>query len=162
MVLDENQEISTYVKDHQMTGLKRLSFWNCSFKRKIALKSKTDSDLIGYAILKKDCVPSRNYNRWHIFEAVFSKYPHRHNCVPRISPNEIEIGGYVFRIDGVLYCQQNTLNKSCAHVALRSLLSRRLDSGDISYSKLNNLARSVCVSPYDPATASVLNRLEQF
>lgn len=150
LVLDENQEIPTYVTDHQMTGLKRLSFWKPNFIRRVALKSKTDSDLIGYVILKKDSVPSRNYNQWHIFEAVFSKYPHQHNCVPKSPSNNIQVDGHAFQIQGVLYCQQNALNKVCAHVALRSLLSRRLKSGDISYSTLNNLARSASGSPYSP------------
>lgn len=153
LVLDENQEIPTYTSDHKMTGLKRLSFWKPSFKRKVALKSKNNPDLIGYAIIKKDCVPSRNYDKWHIFEAVFTKYPHRHNCVSRVPSNEVEVCGHKFQIYGVLYCQQNTLNKVCAHVALRSLLSRRLDNGDISYSKLNDLARSATTVPgsYNPA-----------
>jgi len=151
LVLDENQETLTYVSDHKMTGLKRLSFWKSKFKRKNALKSKADSDLIGYVIIKKDFSPSRNYDAWHIFEAVFSKYPHKHNCVHRSPSNNIKICGYEFKVDGVLYCQQNTLNKVCAHVALRSLLAGRLNGGDISYSKLNALARSVSAGHYDPA-----------
>ncbi len=150
LVSDENQEILTYVPDHKMTGLKRLSFWRPEFKRKTAFNSKSDSDLIGYAIIKKDCAPSRNYDAWHIFEAVFSKYPHKHNCVPRVPNYNIEIFGYEFRVDGVLYCQQNTLNKVCAHVALRSLLARRMKAGDISYSTLNKLAQSGSVGPFSP------------
>ena len=167
LVLDENQEIITYVPDHKMTGLKRLSFWMSEFKREHALKSKTDSDLIGYAIIKKDCSLSRGYDTWHIFEAVFSKYPHKHNCVPRVPGNEIKVCGYEFEIKGVLYCQQNTLNKVCAHVALRSLLAGRLKAGDISYSKLNEIARSASGAHYDPANGlgpvqirAILNALD--
>ncbi len=152
LILDENQEIPTYVSDHKMTGLKRLSFWKPSFQRKVALKSKKNLDLIGYAILKKDYAPSRNYNQWHIFEAVFSKYPHQHNCVSRVPHNEIKVNGHLFQVNGVLYCQQNTLNKACAHVALRSLLSKRLQAGDIAYSTLNKLAYSISTDPYNPAT----------
>ncbi len=150
LVLDENQEIIAYASDHKMTGLKRLSFWSSEFKREGALKSKTDSNLIGYAIIKKDCSPSRGYDAWHIFEAVFSKYPHKHNCVHRSPGNQIKVGGHEFNIKGVLYCQQNTLNKVCAHVALRSLLAGRLKAGDISYSELNKIARSVTGVGYDP------------
>ncbi len=142
LVSDENKEILTYVPDHKMTGLKRLSFWRSGFKRRIALNSKTDSNLIGYAIIKKDCAPSRRYNKWHIFEAVFSKYSNNHNCVPRLPKYKIEICGKEFNVDGVLYCQQNTLNKVCAHVALRSLIARRLKDGDISYSEINRLAKT--------------------
>jgi hypothetical protein len=67
----------------------------------------------------------------------------------------------------VLYCQQNTLNKVCAHVALRSLLAGRLKAGDISYSKLNEIARSVSGANYDPANGlgpvqirAILNHLD--
>jgi len=151
LVLDENQEIKTYAPDHVMTGLKRLSFWKSKFKRGVALKSKNDSDLIGYAIIKKDCSPSRGYDTWHIFESVFTKYPHKHNCMHRAPSSNINVCGYEFSVQGVLYCQQNTLNKVCAHVALRSLLAGRLSAGDISYSKLNSVARSVSAGHYDPA-----------
>lgn len=151
LVQDENQEILAYASDHKMTGLVRLSFWVPSFKRKIALKSKNDSDLIGYAIIKRDWSPSQNYNSWHIFEAVFSKYPHKHNCVHRAPYHKIEVCGYEFKVNGVLYCQQNTLNKVCAHVALRSLLASRIKAGDISYSELNRLAHAASDTPYNPA-----------
>jgi hypothetical protein len=151
LVQDENLEILRYVADHKMTGLTRLSFWKPTFQREIALKTKNNDDLVGYAIVKKDCSLSKNYNTWHIFEAVFSKYPHEHNCIARIPTYEINVGGYDFQIKGILYCQQNTLNKVCAHVALRSILSRRLKSGDISYSELNKLAQSVSASNYDPS-----------
>ncbi|MES9906038.1 MAG: hypothetical protein ABW168_25600 [Sedimenticola sp.] len=155
-VLDENQEIPDYVTGHQMTGLMRLSFWRPGFKRGIALKSKSDKDLIGYVILKKDQVPSiqdssKSVETWHIFEAVFCKYPHRHNCVPKMQSYEVNVDGYVFQVTGALYCQQNQLNKVCAHVALRSLLSRWLVAGDILYSEINKLAKSAGSGTYKPS-----------
>lgn len=43
----------------------------------------------------------------------------------------------------MLYCQQNELNKACAQVALRSLLSRILPEGDIAYRQINQIANAV-------------------
>lgn len=97
-------------------------------------------DLIGYAILKHDIVESTDYDHWHVFEAVFRKYPHPHNCVPASTVFKVTIGDKHYSVHGVLYCQQNALNKSCAHVALRSLISRHLPEGDIAYRKINDLA----------------------
>ncbi|MCU7801937.1 MAG: hypothetical protein KZQ96_01975 [Candidatus Thiodiazotropha sp. (ex Lucinoma borealis)] len=157
-VRDENQEIPEYVNGHQMTGLKRVSFWKPKFIREIALKSKTDADLVGYAILKKDKLEAGFDGRtqddeyWHIFEAVFRKYPHKHNCVPRTRAYKVNVNGFSFELSGVLYCQQNALNKVCAHVALRSLLSRWLDEGDILYSTINKHAKKAYpTKPYSPA-----------
>ena len=81
IIADENDEIKQYAPDHCMTGLDRISFWRSSFtvpSSNVCSKNK----LIGYAILKHDVVPSRHYDQWHVFEAVFKKYPDRHNCVP--------------------------------------------------------------------------------
>ena len=55
---------------------------------------------------------------------------------------------------GVLYCQQNGLNKSCAQVALRSLCAPRAPGGDISYRAINRLAGSggTSVEPWSGLT----------
>ena len=154
-ISDENKEIPEYVVEHKMTGLKRLTFWKKKFKHKIALNSKKDKDLIGYALLKRDRYilnedPSNRFEYWHIFEAVFHKYPHKHNCVPGLKNYRLNVAGREFCVTGVLFCQQNELNKVCAHVALRSLLSRRLKSGDVLYSKINELAKVASSGGYNP------------
>ena len=85
----------------------------------------------------------RPHDGWHIFEAVFRKYPHQHNCVPQPQKYFLTVGAKTFDIEGVLYCQQNTLNKACAQVAIRSLLSRLLPETDVSYRRINQIASSV-------------------
>jgi len=151
MIRDENDELLTLVPDYTMAGLKRLSFWKIPISDPSSLSAADPSGLCGYAIVKHDRVPSRNRDHWHVFEAVFRKYPHEHNCVPRQRARGIRIGDTEFTIPGVLYAQQNGLNKVCAHVALRTLLSRILPAGDVSYSELNRLARKAAVGGYDPA-----------
>lgn len=137
LLSEENQEILEYFPDYQFKEALRLCFWKRDFKSVSHLKSR---DLIGYAILKHDKVRSKRYDRWHIFEAVFRKYPHPHNCIPRPKRFKIACSEKVYSIIGILYCQQNSLNKACAQVALRSLLSNHLPEGDISYKKINELA----------------------
>lgn len=140
IIADENNEISAYFTDYRCEGLIRLGFWSKSFIRSSQMKALKDNDLIGYAILKHDVSVSANRNRWHVFEAVFTKYPHPHNCVPDSKAYKVKIGKKHYSIRGILYCQQNALNKACAHVALRGLLSKHLPEGDISFRRMNDLA----------------------
>jgi hypothetical protein len=63
---------------------------------------------------------------------------------------EVELGGVSVSLDGILYAQQNQLNKSCAQVALKSLLSR-LNQGEISYRQINDLAKRSSSISFDPA-----------
>ena len=150
IIEDENNEILDIYADYVCQGIQRLSFWRPSFKSSKGIVRRTDDDLIGYAMLKKDFVPNRR-NEWHIFESVFKKYEHAHNCVPCPSSFKTQILDKEFSSKGILYCQQNALNKACAHVALRSLLSRLVPDGDVSYRQLNDIAVKVSKVPYDPA-----------
>jgi len=151
LVKEENAEISSYFADHEMKGLQRLSFWKSSFRSKRAIASRNDAELVGYAIVKRDVLLTKSRDRWHVFDAVFRKYPHPHNCVPNGKRYSVSINGIKFSVPGVLYCQQNELNKSCAHVALRSLLSRLVPEGDISYREMNKLAGQATTEPYSPS-----------
>jgi len=156
----ENKEILEYTCDYKMADLKRLSFWKKKFKLPKSLNSCKSKELIGYAILKHDIAPSRSVDEWHVFESVFRKYPHKHNCVPNPSNHVLAVGECDFSIPGVLYCQQNGLNKTCAHVALRSLLSRRPGTEDISYKKINELAASVSKgSSFDPSEGLTVEKI---
>ena len=140
IIADENDEISAYFMDYRCEGLIRLGFWKKSFNRSIQMKTLSDNDLIGYAILKHDVSILADCNRWHVFEAVFKKYPHPHNCIPDSKAYKVMIGEKHYSVRGVLYCQQNALNKACAHVALRSLLAKHLPLGDIPFRRINDLA----------------------
>lgn len=151
IIAEENEDILSRYPDYQNPALLRLSFW----KRKPAgqpghVSSPENDDLIGYAILKHDLIVTANIDRWHIFEAVFVKYPHEHNCVPHARKYRLMVRGMPCSIEGILYCQQNTINKACAQVALRSLLSGCLPEGDISYRRINQLAEEVNPG-FDPA-----------
>lgn len=140
IIEDENIEIKSLYSDYQPQPIYRLSFWRKRFDDAGYISGLQDDDLIGYAILKHDIVPSLKYDEWHVFESIMRKYPHRHNCTPFSKSFTFQISSKQFSINGLLYCQQNDLNKACAQVALRSLISRLIDDNDVPYSALNNIA----------------------
>ncbi len=61
-------------------------------------------------------------------------------------------------ICGVLYCQQNGLNKACAQVALRSLCSIHRNPSDVSFRRINELAGQVS-GAFDPSQGLEANQL---
>ncbi|HPO14661.1 MAG TPA: hypothetical protein PLI09_14570 [Candidatus Hydrogenedentes bacterium] len=138
-VADEIVELSTLFPGYHCDGVKRLTFWKQSCTSTQGIEHLSDEDLLGYAIIKQDVVSDRP-PVWHIFESVFRKYPHEHNCVPGEAPFMVRSGNRIFTVNGVMYCQQNGLNKACAQVALRSLLSRILLNEDLPYSIMNQIA----------------------
>jgi hypothetical protein len=142
IVAEENEDILGLYPSYRNTKLLRLSFWRKPVVGEgiFAFASK---DLAGYALFKQDQISDKDFVEWHVFEAVFAKYPHSHNCVPHPQTYHLMVAGKLFTIKGLLYCQQNTLNKACAQVALRSLLSRILPEGDISYRRINEIAAAV-------------------
>ena len=143
LIQEENEDILARHPDYCNEALLRLSFWQSELTYDAGWSSLNNNDLVGYAILKHDLIATKNIGRWHIFEAVFAKYPHEHNCVPRAREYRLMVGDKPCTISGILYCQQNGLNKACAQVALRSLLSGLLPERDISYRWINQLAARV-------------------
>lgn len=160
ILLVENDEIKDSCddyKDYTMAGLERISFWKSKFTEPSPAVCNNDA-CIGYAILKRDVIPSQQYDRWHVFEAVFTKYQHEHNCVPTPMKYSVSLGGQTIQIQGLLYAQQNGLNKACAQVALRSLLSK-ITHKDVSYKEINDIARqgSVDFKPADGLDAEQIH-----
>jgi hypothetical protein len=147
----ENAEIIRLYSDYQEGGLKRLTFWDRSFRTEDEFHRFGADNLIGYAILKRDRVSSCNLDKWHVFDSVFRKYPHYHNCVPAQTVFSVRAGGRSFDIQGVLYCQQNELNKACAQVALRSLAVLHLPEDQLPYERINRLAAKVKKGKFNPA-----------
>ena len=86
----------------------RLSFWRRGLRCFNDLKMATNRDILGYAIVKKDEDPNLKPG-WYVFESVFLKYSHPHNCVPQASVYKLRVGDASFSIKGVLYCQQNKI-----------------------------------------------------
>lgn len=145
MIQDENLRLKSIACGSDEV-LYRVSFWKRSFGAAEDISKCSDEDLVGYFIVKHDygVVSSdradKRIDRWYIFEAVFVKYCHEHNCITRPTCYSVVIGPKGFHIFGVLYCQQNCLTKVCAHVALRSLLSRCAAGHDVNYEQIHDYA----------------------
>jgi hypothetical protein len=140
-VEDEITELSILYPAYYCTGLKRLTFWSRSCASTADMAHLTNDDLLGYAILKQDTAPTFK-PKWHIFESVFKNISHHNNCIPGESAFDVRCGNEEYRLKGIMYCQQNKLNKACAQVALRSLLSRILPDQDIFYREINQVAEA--------------------
>jgi hypothetical protein len=72
IIAEENQDITGKFPSYLNTGLLRLSFWNKEIPAE-GVSAFSNKNLVGYAILKRDQIIARGVDRWHIFEAVFSK-----------------------------------------------------------------------------------------
>ena len=136
----ENEEIAALWPDHRMPALRRLSFWRSGMRVVSGIRRRKSEDLIGYAVLKKDEIPSKGISRWHVFESVFRQCPLDYTCIPTSRRFRIRVANSQFSVRGDLYCQQNGLNKSCAQVALRTILLLRSSIPDVSYSRINAIA----------------------
>lgn len=150
-VVDENAEIVDYFPDYKPGGVKRISFWRKSFSSKKSISTLRSQDCIGYAILKRDTIPSKNLDSWHVFEAVIKRYPHHHNYCPANHKFQFRVGGKEFSVRGSLYAQQNELNKACAQVALRSVCATYLGRPEITYREINSYAKERS-SSFTPGT----------
>ncbi|HPA78070.1 MAG TPA: hypothetical protein PK722_05435 [Kiritimatiellia bacterium] len=157
---EEHIELLQINSGYECKDLKRLSFWRTRIGSPDGIEHQTNDDLIGYAILKLDHLPGKA-DKWHIFEAAFKKYEHEHNCVPCPGNYNVNILDKRFTAKAILYCQQNGLNKACAHVALRSLLSRLIPQQDISYKQLNEIAAQYSASPYRPADGLNIQQMQE-
>jgi len=67
----------------------------------------------------------------------------------------VALGRERISVEGLLYAQQNGLNKACAQVALRSLISR-INGSDVSYRQINNLARQESTQSFNPGKGLTL------
>jgi len=142
-ISEENEELNRLGFPISSSKVMRLSFWDNSISTESSIDSLQDDNLIGFAILKLGPMPGPEKTirvGWHIFESVFKKYDHQHNCVPNPGKYQICVGDRKFHIKGVLYCQQNGLSKVCAHVALKSLLSRLVRAQEVSCVAMTQIA----------------------
>ena len=138
----------------------RISFWKKPIENKEDISSLTDEDLYGYAIVRCDGCNS-DEPKWYVFEAVLLKYEHKHNCVAYPGEYSLSVGDRSFKITGVMYCQQNELNKRCAQVSLRTLLSRVVPGRDVSYAEINKIVSKFCKSKNEEFNPSDGMKVEQ-
>lgn len=159
LIADENEEIKLIYADHTMDHLRRLTFWKVPITSAADLSHVGSAACIGYALLKQDStdvLPERKW-RWHIFEAVMRPTEFAYSYVPGWNIFKVRCGDEIFEVPGVLYCQQNSLNKACAQVALRSLCSMHVDPAEVSFRRINELAGH---SPFDPGQGLEVRQIQ--
>jgi len=115
----------------------RLSFFTSAFNTIDEIKNQSDSNFLGYAVIKE--VPWDSKTRWIVFESVTAPSRHDNNYLHGERTYNVNVFGKFFSVKGNLYCQQNALTNVCAHVALRSCLSMINPSGDFDYHSMNKI-----------------------
>jgi hypothetical protein len=148
LVADENEEIKGLYPEHVMDDLRRLTFWSKPMASAADVNDSESNACIGYALLKQDSIPTRKW-RWHVFEAVIWPTRFKYCYVPGWKKFQVRCCDKIFEVPGVLYCEQNELNKACAQVALRSLCSLHVDAAEVSFRKINAFAAKVS-GQFDP------------
>jgi hypothetical protein len=136
---EENEDLLAMAPDFAHETVYRISFWQEPLAEDGSSPLRSDNCL-GYALLKEDAAPSRNLKGWRIYEAVFRIYPHEHNYANAVARFPVRVDGSQLEIPGCLYAQQNGVNKTCAQVAIRSIISTYFGTNDLSYRKINELA----------------------
>lgn len=143
-ISDENREIRRLFPDYKNTGLVRVTFWREKFTGS-DYRALSGNSLVGYAVLKKDEVSSKQFIRWHVFESIFTKDAYEHTYVRCARKFTVSVGtrrsNCKHTINGVLFCEGNALNKVCAQVAIRSLCADG-ESDRPYFSTLNSHARN--------------------
>ncbi|MFA7706215.1 MAG: hypothetical protein WCX91_03835, partial [Candidatus Omnitrophota bacterium] len=117
--------------------LVRVSFFRNEFKNIADITSQDNSSFLGYAILKK--IPPDGH--WIVFESVIISPRHDNNYLHKLRKYNVNVGGKLFNVKGILYCQQNSLTNVCAHAALRTCISINTPPADFSYSLMNKILR---------------------
>jgi hypothetical protein len=141
-VAEENEDLRRFDAGFVQQDLIRISFWKGKIQEGDTLESRK---CVGYAILKHDLIPSANWDRWHVYEAVIRTYPHPHNYANAAAPFQFRCGRQTIEIRGCLYAQQNSVTKTCAQVAIRSLACTISANNDLSYRTIN--AEATLINP---------------
>jgi len=136
-VAEENAALALRQPDFTGSRVHRITFFRC-----LPDQNPTAQDFIGGAIFKSDSFSGLAQPSSHVYEAVLP--PPRNaagnNFIHCQRGYDFHTGVGDFSAKGVLYAQQNDLTFVCAHVALRTALAALLPEGDISYTKINQLA----------------------
>jgi hypothetical protein len=135
---EENEDLRTRNPDFKSSVAYRLSFFTAKFSTRQRLARVTDTEFIGYAVVKEDSAPSFGDMR-RVYESVIRPSRQTNNFVRGGQDWPCRVNGRPFKVNGYLYAQQNGLTNVCAHVALRTAAARFHAAGDMSYREMNRL-----------------------
>jgi hypothetical protein len=135
---EENEDIRMRFKDFKKSQTIRLSFFSKEVASEAAIKDLSNSEFIGYCIIKIDYIPTRGKTS-RIYESVIKPSRHSNNFVRGIQSWSCRVLKREFHIKGYLYAQQNNLTNVCAHVAIRTAAAQYHKLGDLSYREMNKI-----------------------
>lgn len=137
IIHEENEYIKSIFPDYHCNRLERISFW----RKHKSPSDMSNIDLIGYLILKNDSFFADSFlSIDYIFESVFSDLPNTEIYIPHPKKIEILIDKKNFSVQGKIYSQQNSVTKTCAQVALYSIISSYIAETP-SFVKINEFAK---------------------
>jgi hypothetical protein len=137
-IREENEDITIKYPTFKRSKTFRLSFFKKSFKNKCKLRKLKPEDFIGYAILKKDRIPSKK-ECVRVYESVIPPTCDKNNFIRNAPEWKCLVGNKEFSVKGYLYAQQNTITNACAHVAVRSVASCYRPDSDMTYREMNTM-----------------------
>ncbi|TVM03342.1 MAG: hypothetical protein CV087_05605 [Candidatus Brocadia sp. WS118] len=138
---EEDRDFGRHEKDFSGSNLRRLSFFKNQFKDLSEIQECTDSDFLGYAILKGNQFTNAP-EEWNVFESVIRSSEKPNNYSHTIRCYNVLVYSKHFNILGNLYCDQNGRTNCCAHTALRSVIAAT-EVGDISYAEINLILEKI-------------------
>ncbi len=136
---EENDDLAQRIGLVRSSAAWRISFFTKAFKTTRGLKSATNEDFLGYAVVKADDVAGAGKSM-RVYEAVMRPSRRSNNFIRGAQTWRCAVAGQRFQVSGYLYAQQNGLTNSCAHVAVRTAAARFHPDGDLSYREMNRRA----------------------
>lgn len=133
---EENDDITTRSGTDVDSRVVRLSFFNTQIESIDQVTNFTDADYIGYAVIKEDTFGGEVKIR--IFESLISYKKPNDDYIHGARIHTCRCHGKLFKIRGYIYCQQNNISNVCAHVALKTVMSR-FENADLSYAEMNKM-----------------------
>jgi len=137
-IVQENEDIRDVSPRFVSSKVTRLSFFKKPFKYSADIANLTNSDFIGYTIIKSDNSPEE-YQKTRIYESIIRTSRHANNCIRGLQDWPCKVHNKIFTVPGYIYAQQNGLTCRCCHVALRTILNRFCEDSEISYRRMNEL-----------------------
>lgn len=132
---EENRDLRILTGHKFQSRAYRLSFFKRKIHRNVEIRTLTNRDFIGYAVVKRDVLFGKAQS--HVYESVIKKSRHPNNCIRGEQTWKCRVEDHYFSVKGYLYAQQNKLTNVCAHAALRTVAARFHRGDELSYRKMN-------------------------
>jgi len=139
-VLADNGELKKAGKGFLRSEAYRINFFSRILKKPGDVRGIKQKHYLGYVVMKGNEYKNKP-KQWIVFESIINSPRHDNNYAHASREYDVRAGKRIFKIVGSLYCQQNRVTNTCAHAALRTVISSITTAGDISYKEINDILR---------------------